>query len=241
MIHTSSRYITDVKGLVRQRPALGIFVIVSPPTGLLSQHATGIFPTYFFLSRCMQQIYFEQTSVFKFLNRVSILCGIPPIPTLSASSRHARKEKNSPLPYPHFYHPHPLIEFAGTEIAQISDIHFSLLIPRPFAHIPRHPITSGPRPTDFYFLLSLRCIRSKRPLHNILVVRSGPASHYGSDLIRTYYRQGENIFSAFCRPLCSYRCGFLFSRHAPLHLAASLLLSPVATSDDSQLGAGQIR
>jgi hypothetical protein len=34
---------------------------------------------------------------------------------------------------------------------------------------------------------------------------------------------------------------FFFHAMQLLHLAASLLLSPVATSDDSQLGAGQIR
>lgn len=189
---------------------------------LLSQHATGIFPTHFFLPDTFHRYILNKNLFFRSCNRVSILWCIAPIPTLFASSQHARKGKKQPATLtPHIYHFHPLIEFAGAKIAPNQRTTytspFSSLIPSFISRAA--PFTSGPRPNDSSFLLFSRCIRLNRPLLNIPVVRSGPASHYGSDLIRTYYRQGEIISGhdvAFCFPII-----VIFIRYASSHVATA--------------------
>jgi hypothetical protein len=69
---------------------------------------------------------------------VFLSCGVllPFQHCLPAHNTHAKK-KNSPLPYPHIYHPHPLIEFAGAKIAP--NQRHTLL--------PSHPSSLRPYPT----------------------------------------------------------------------------------------------
>lgn len=72
---------------------------------------------------------------------VFLSCGVFSILTLFTSSQHARKEKKiARYPTPTFIILILWSSLLALRLLQISDIHFfSLLIPHPFVHIPRHP------------------------------------------------------------------------------------------------------
>jgi hypothetical protein len=212
--YTCWRVITDVTELVQQGPALSIFVVVS----LAAFTTRDWHRSHTFLSLQIHSTDKSWTKIFSsdpaivFLSRGVLL---PFQHCLPAHDTQAKK-KNCP-PTPTFTILTSLLALRLLKSVTYTSP-FSTLVP--FVHIPRHPFTSGPRPNDSSFLLFSRCIRSERPLHIILVVRSGPASHYGSDLIRTYYRQGE-IISGQDVAFCFLIIVNFFLHHASLDLATA--------------------